>query len=69
MPQCELGILDTSTGFWLTSYNSDPALCGWGSSNAVCFDSWAVQQFNDFIAALNTWGGANRFIGQNPPPK
>ena len=67
MPQNNTGVKDTVNSLWLTSYNSDPTLCGWGNANnAVLFSEEAA---NAEAAALNDASGVDTCIGQNPPPR
>lgn len=64
MPQNDWGVKNTANDLWLTSYNSDPILCGWGNeNNAVIFSE---QDAYDEAAALNSHYQVDSFIGQNP---
>jgi hypothetical protein len=67
MPQNCLAIQDTVTGLWLIGWDPINQTAQFGNSkSAVCFATEAQRQ--SVIDFLNQ-GQANRFIGQNPPPR
>lgn len=59
-------VKNTSNGLFLTVYNSDPTLCGWGNVNDHV--NFSEQDANAEAQALNNAYGVDSFIGTHPKP-
>lgn len=66
MPSNNWGVKNTANNTWLTVYNAEPTLCGWGNeADAVLFsEAFATQEVTD----LNTAYQTDSFIGGHPHP-
>ena len=61
------GVKNTSNNLWMTSYNADPELCGWGNEGDAIntmSEAFATQEASD----LNSHYQSDSFIGGHPRP-